>query len=69
MNHVWFLKFLSYDVDIIQAALSLYRQTRGSTDLLQRTRAVQEFLENVLYVGSNNTGNLQTNVYILNLRN
>lgn len=57
LTHIWFLDFLSCDLDTIKAALSIYRRTRGSTNSFQRARASDEFLKTVL---NNSTGNPNT---------
>ena len=55
MTHIWFLDFLGCDTDTIQAALAIYRRTRGSPNSLQRAQANEDFLETML---NNNPANL-----------
>ena len=57
MTHIWFLDLLRCDTDTIQAALAIYRRTRGSPNSLQRSQANEDFLETVL---NSNPANLTT---------
>ena len=57
MTHVWFLEFLGCDLNTIQAAVGLFRRTRGSPNLLRRAHAAQALLDNALNGESNNHGN------------
>lgn len=66
MAHLWFLEFLNCDVETMKAALALFRHTRGSPNLLQRTQDAEIFLENVLNVKEERSRAPQTDYTLLN---
>ena len=60
MTHVWFPEFLGCDLNTIQAAVALFRRTRGSPNLFRRAQTAQAHLDNVLIGESKNHGNPPT---------